>query len=91
MGYAVSDYEGVYPKYGTLADTDELIQACPAQGLRRILDPVINRTSDQHAWFRESGAAESLYTFHAEVLSLRSKDQYSDIQSSFYLIMMEDT
>ncbi|SPO27217.1 probable maltase [Ustilago trichophora] len=54
MGYDISDYESVYPPYGTVADMDQLIQQCHTRGIKLILDLVINHTSDQHAWFKES-------------------------------------
>ncbi|KAJ1023609.1 hypothetical protein NDA16_003226 [Ustilago loliicola] len=54
MGYDISDYESVYPPYGTVADMDELIKQCHNRGIKLILDLVINHTSDQHAWFKES-------------------------------------
>ncbi len=54
MGYDISNYEDVYPPYGTLADMEQLIQECHARGLRIMLDLVINHTSDQHCWFQES-------------------------------------
>src|ERR1700744_932565 len=44
MGYDISDYENVYPPYGTLADMDELISKCHSKGMRIILDLVINHT-----------------------------------------------
>ena len=54
MGYDISNYEDVYPPYGTLADMDHLIEQCHGLGMKLILDLVINHTSDQHAWFLES-------------------------------------
>ncbi|EST06878.1 Glycosyl hydrolase, family 13, catalytic domain protein [Kalmanozyma brasiliensis GHG001] len=54
MGYDISDYQNVYPPYGTLQDMEELIRECLARGIKLILDLVINHTSDQHAWFQES-------------------------------------
>lgn len=57
MGYDVSNYEAVHAPYGTVADMDALIGACHSRGMRLILDLVINHTSDQHAWFRESRAS----------------------------------
>ncbi|SJX62703.1 probable maltase [Sporisorium reilianum f. sp. reilianum] len=59
MGYDISDYESVYPPYGTVADMDELIARCHARGLKLILDLVINHTSDQHAWFKESRSSKT--------------------------------
>lgn len=54
MGYDISDYENVYPKYGTLQDMDKLISQCHDKGMKLILDLVINHTSSEHAWFKES-------------------------------------
>jgi len=51
MGYDISDYESVYPPYGTVADMEALIEACHIRGIRLILDLVINHTSDEHKWF----------------------------------------
>lgn len=53
-GYDVANYEGIHAPYGTLADMDALIQGCHEHGMRIIIDLVINHTSDQHQWFKES-------------------------------------
>ncbi len=53
-GYDVSDYDGVHPDYGTLADFTALIEAAHAKGLKIILDEVLAHTSDEHAWFAAS-------------------------------------
>ncbi|PNH37461.1 hypothetical protein VD0004_g9331 [Verticillium dahliae] len=57
MGYDISDYEAVHAPYGTVEDMEKLIAACHARGMKLILDLVINHTSDQHAWFKESRAS----------------------------------
>lgn len=57
MGYDISDYEKVYPKYGDLNDMAQLIEGCHSRGMKLILDLVINHTSSQHQWFKESAAA----------------------------------
>jgi alpha-glucosidase len=54
FGYDVSDYCNIDPRYGSLADFDRLVAKAHARGLRLILDMVMNHTSDQHAWFKES-------------------------------------
>jgi alpha-glucosidase len=59
MGYDVSDYRDVDPMFGTLADFDALLARAHALGLRVIIDQVLNHTSDQHDWFRESRADRS--------------------------------
>ena len=54
FGYDVSDYCGVAPEYGTLADAETLIDEAHRRGLRVLFDLVLNHTSDQHPWFVES-------------------------------------
>src|SRR5271156_5359960 len=51
MGYDISNYENIHSPYGTLADVEELIQACHERGMRIVFDLVINHTSDMHPWF----------------------------------------
>ncbi|KAH6627603.1 glycoside hydrolase superfamily [Chaetomium tenue] len=58
MGYDISDYEKVYPPYGSVKDVEDLIEACHKRGMKLILDLVINHTSDQHAWFKESRSSK---------------------------------
>ncbi len=54
MGYDISDYTAVYPKFGTVDDMDQLIKEMHARDMKLILDLVINHTSNEHAWFKES-------------------------------------
>ena len=54
FGYDVSDYTGVHPLFGTLADVDALLEAAHARGMKVILDFVPNHSSDRHPWFLEA-------------------------------------
>lgn len=54
MGYDISDYMNVDPRFGTLDDFDQLVRECDRRGLKLIMDLVVNHTSDQHPWFREA-------------------------------------
>jgi alpha-glucosidase len=58
-GYDVSDYRGVDPLFGSLAELDALLADAHARGLRVLLDWVPNHTSDEHPWFRESRASRT--------------------------------
>ncbi len=51
-GYDISDYTGIHPDYGTLADFKNLLEAAHARHIRLIMDLVINHSSDQHPWFQ---------------------------------------
>jgi glycosidase len=53
-GYDVTDYRGIDPAYGTLADMDALLAAAHRRGMRVILDMVLNHSSSQHPWFLDS-------------------------------------
>src|SRR6185312_11772592 len=55
-GYDISDYRGIDPVFGSLADFDALLAAVHDRGLRLVMDLVVNHTSDEHEWFRESRA-----------------------------------
>ena len=54
FGYDVSDYVNVAPEYGTLQDWDRLVAQAKRRGIRVLVDFVVNHTSDQHPWFKES-------------------------------------
>ena len=53
-GYDVTDHYAIDPRLGTFGDFTEFMAVARDRGLRVIADLVVNHTSDQHAWFRES-------------------------------------
>jgi glycosidase len=57
MGYDISDYRAIHAPYGTTEDVDQLIAALHRRGMKLIMDLVVNHTSDQHAWFKESSSS----------------------------------
>ncbi|KAH6685055.1 alpha-glucosidase [Plectosphaerella plurivora] len=59
MGYDVSDYQKIYAPYGTVEDVDTLLRECHDRGIKVILDLVVNHTSVEHAWFKESRSSLS--------------------------------
>ncbi len=54
FGYDVSDYTGIHPMFGSMADFDNLLDLIHQRGMKLILDLVPNHSSDQHPWFIES-------------------------------------
>ena len=68
-GYDVSDYRGVDPLFGSLADFDALVDRAHELNLRVMIDLVPNHTSEQHNWFQEAlvspvgSAARNYYHF----------------------------
>ena len=53
-GYDISDYCGIHPDFGTLADMEELIAEAKKRDMRIVMDLVYNHSSDRHPWFLES-------------------------------------
>lgn len=52
--YDVTDYYGIDPEYGTLADFKRLIVEAHRRGIAVIIDLVLHHTSIHHPWFQES-------------------------------------
>ena len=53
-GYAVEDYFGLDPAYGTKEDFRALVQAAHERGIRILMDFVPNHTSSTHPYFRDA-------------------------------------
>ncbi|MEN9683783.1 MAG: hypothetical protein RLZZ427_1534 [Pseudomonadota bacterium] len=83
--YAVSDYTGINPEYGTLADFQHLVKAAHAQGFKVIIDWVANHTGwdhvwvDQHPdWYKRSPKGE-LEGYHYTDLSTGKEEVWADV------------
>jgi len=59
FGYDVSDYEGIDPQFGTMADFDRLMAEANKHHIRVLLDMVVNHSSDQHPWFLASKSSKT--------------------------------
>ncbi|MCB0120213.1 MAG: alpha-glucosidase, partial [Anaerolineales bacterium] len=54
LGYDVSDYTDISPDFGTMDDALKLIDEIHKRDMKIIFDMVLNHTSEEHAWFKES-------------------------------------
>lgn len=54
FGYDISSYADIAPEYGTLKDAFQLIKEVHKHGMKIVFDMVMNHTSTEHPWFRES-------------------------------------
>jgi alpha-glucosidase len=59
FGYDISNYVGIDPPYGTMADFDRLVAEAKKRDIRIIMDMVMNHTSDKHPWFIESASSKA--------------------------------
>jgi oligo-1,6-glucosidase len=53
-GYDISNYRDIMDEFGTLADWEELLMEMHKRGIKLVMDLVVNHTSDEHPWFKES-------------------------------------
>ena len=60
-GYDVADYRAIDPRYGTMADFEELVAQAEAHNIRIMLDMVFNHTSTYHQWFQKALAGNPVY------------------------------
>lgn len=60
-GYDVADYRAIDPRYGTMADFEELVREAKARGIELMLDMVFNHTSTEHVWFQKALSGDPVY------------------------------
>ena len=53
-GYDVEDYYEAESDYGTLEDLDNMIKVLNENGIKVVMDLVVNHTSDNHPWFLDA-------------------------------------
>ena len=53
-GYDVTDYYNIEPDYGSMGDFEEFLDEAHSRGIKVIIDLVLNHTSSQHPWFKQS-------------------------------------
>ncbi|WP_449538140.1 glycoside hydrolase family 13 protein [Ferdinandcohnia sp. Marseille-Q9671] len=53
-GYDISNYRQIMKEFGTMADWDELLNQMHDRGMKLMMDLVVNHSSDEHEWFKQS-------------------------------------
>ena len=58
-GYDVSDYRDIMKDFGTMEDFDALLKGMHERGLKLVMDLVVNHSSDEHEWFKQSRSSRT--------------------------------
>ncbi len=53
-GYDISDYRNIQQAFGTMQDFDSLIKGMHDRGIKLVMDMVLNHSSSEHEWFKQS-------------------------------------
>ncbi len=56
QGYDIADYYNIDPRFGTMADFDELLAETKKRDMYLVMDLVVNHCSDEHEWFQKACA-----------------------------------
>lgn len=57
-GYDIADYYEIDPDYGTMEDFERFITEAHKRKIKVIADLVLNHTSSEHQWFKESSSSK---------------------------------
>ena len=60
-GYDISNYKEIDPRFGTMADFEELVDKLGEAGIGVMLDMVLNHCSTEHEWFQKALAGDPYY------------------------------
>ncbi|MDR6940175.1 glycoside hydrolase family 13 protein [Mucilaginibacter pocheonensis] len=58
-GYDVSDYRTIMKDFGSMADFDALLKGMHEHGIKLVMDLVVNHSSDEHEWFKQSRSSRT--------------------------------
>lgn len=58
-GYDISDYRKIMKEFGTMADFDAMLKGMHQRHIKLVLDLVVNHSSDEHKWFKESRSSRT--------------------------------
>lgn len=60
-GYDIADYRQIDPRFGTMADFEELVAKLKAVNIEVMLDMVLNHCSTEHEWFKKALTGDEKY------------------------------
>lgn len=58
-GYDISNYRDIMKDFGSMADFDQLLKGMHDRGIKLIMDLVVNHSSDEHEWFKQSRSSRT--------------------------------
>ena len=58
-GYDIANYTDIDPRFGNMADFEELVAESARRGMKIIVDLVFNHSSDKNQWFLESKSSKT--------------------------------
>ncbi|MFN8253247.1 MAG: alpha-glucosidase [Ferruginibacter sp.] len=58
-GYDVSDYRNIMKDFGTMEDFNTLLKGMHERGIKLVMDIVVNHSSDEHEWFKQSRSSRT--------------------------------
>ncbi len=82
-GYDIADYYAVHPQYGSLSDFKTFLREAHNRGLRVITELVLNHTSDQNLWFKNSRQAKPGSTWRDFYVWSETPNKYQDARIIF--------
>ena len=57
FGYDISDYRSISPQYGDMEIFEKLLHEVHSRNMKFVFDLVMNHTSNEHSWFKESASS----------------------------------
>jgi oligo-1,6-glucosidase len=58
-GYDISDYRAIMKDFGTMEDFNALLKGMHDRGIKVVMDVVVNHSSDEHEWFKQSRSSRT--------------------------------
>lgn len=58
-GYDISDYRTIMKEFGTMDDFNALLKGMHDRGIKLVMDLVVNHSSDEHEWFKQSRSSRT--------------------------------